>query len=106
MRVIQIRRLTTGSIFKLIFFGAWLGSLPVFFVMGVLAAFGVELLSWNDEPVRGVGALIGGPMLGLFITSGSALFVASLTALGHWIMSKGKGLRLYCELEEDCEGGE
>jgi len=76
MREIRVRSLTTGSIFKLFFFGSWAGSIPVFFILGVLAAFGVEILSWNNEPIGGWGALIGGPLLGLFISTFLGLFVA------------------------------
>ena len=97
----KIRRLTTGSIYKLIFFGSWVGSIPVFLVLGAFAVTGVELLSWNGQYITGWSALIGGPLLGLFLSSLFGAVVASITALGHWLLSKLGGLSLYCELDED-----
>lgn len=99
MREVRVRRLTVGSIFKLIFVGSWIGSIPVFLFFGVLAASGVELLLWNGEYVTGWRALLGSPLLGLFLSTMSALIVASLTVVGHWIISRLGGLRLYCQLD-------
>lgn len=100
MREIRIRRLTTGSIFKLIFFGSWVGSIPVFLFLGLLASTGLEFLTWNGQYIKGWGALVGGPLLGLFLATFFGLFVGCLTSLGHWILSKGSGLKLFCELED------
>ena len=101
MQVRQVRKLTTGSIFKLIFFGSWVGSIPVFFGIGALASTGIRFITWNGQYITGWHALIGGPLFGLFLSSMFGLVVASLTALGHRLISKFGGLKLYCEIDED-----
>ena len=66
MKEVAFRRISTGSIFKIVFFGSWIGSLPVFLLFGILATFGVEIISWNEKYIIGPIALVGGPLLGLF----------------------------------------
>jgi hypothetical protein len=101
MRIVKIQRLTAGSIFKLILFGSWVGSVPIFLVFGVFAAFGIEFLTWNGQYLAGWTAVLGGPLLGLFLSTMFGLIVASLVVVGHWIISKAGGLRLLCELDEN-----
>jgi hypothetical protein len=101
MRSIVVRRLRTGSIYRLSAIGAAYGLLPLFTLFGILASVGLFKLTWNNEVVTGPRALIVGPLMGaLFALICIALFGSSL-ALGLWIYSKFRPLSVeYEELPE------
>ncbi len=87
MKEVAFRRISTGSIFKIVFFGSWIGSLPVFLLFGILATFGVEIISWNEKYIIGPIALVGGPLLGLFFATILGAILGSLGAcpiLSSW----------------------
>jgi hypothetical protein len=56
-KTITIRRLRTGSTFRLVAAGTFCSLVPIFVLMGVFAAFGMNSLSWNNEPIFGLKAL-------------------------------------------------
>lgn len=97
---ITVRRISTGSVFKLIFLGSWIGSVPIFLGFGILATGGVEIVSWNGSYITGPGALIGSPLLGLFLATLFGAFVGSMTALGLWLNSKFRSITLICESDD------
>ena len=69
-------------------------------MFGILAATGVEIVSWNGNYVTGPSALIGTPLLGLFMATLFGAFVGSMAALGLWLFSKFRSISLYIEFEE------
>ena len=101
MEQLAFRRLSTGSVYKIVFYGSWIGSVPIFFVLSLFAAGGAEIMSWNGRYITGISALFTGPLLGLFMATIFAALVGSMTALGLWIYSKFKTLTLFVSLEPD-----
>ncbi len=74
---IVIKRLTAGSVFKLVATGTMI-TLGLFgTLMGILAFFGAGTVNWNQQPLTGITGLFAGPILGL-------VFGFFLTILG-WI---------------------
>lgn len=99
MEQLTFRRISSGSIFKIIFVGSWIGSVPVFLFLSMFAATGAEFMSWNGKYITGLTALVTGPLLGLFMATFFGAFVGSATALGLWIYSKFHTLTLFVSLE-------
>lgn len=62
----QIEQLSTATIFKWIFLCAAGLCVPYYLLMGLLALFGWETVSWNGRPLTGFLGLIAGPFLGVF----------------------------------------
>lgn len=101
MRSILVRRLRTGSVYRLSAIGAVFGCVPLFALLGILASAGLVNLTWNNEVVTGARALVVGPIMGaIFALLCTAIFGSSL-AFGLWIYSKFRTLCLeYEELPE------
>jgi hypothetical protein len=99
MNSLELRRISTGSIYKIIFLGSWIGSVPLFFLFGIFASTGLEFVSWNGEYITGPFAVVTTPIVGLFLSAIFAAFVGSLTALGLFIYSKFRPLSLLCIVE-------
>jgi len=93
-RVIVIRRLRTGSVFRVAAAGIFFSLIPFAMVMGVCGLFGMDTLSWNEKPVHGVTALVASPFVGAFIAAMFTAFGGSGLAFGLWLYSKFKPLRL------------
>ena len=101
MEPLALRRLSTGSVYKIVFVGSWIGSIPIFFFLSLFAAGGAEIMSWNDRYITGISALVTGPLLGLFMATIFAALVGSMAALGLWIYSKFQVLTLYVRPEPE-----
>jgi hypothetical protein len=91
---ITIRRIRTGSIFRIVAAGTFLSITPFFILMGVLAAFGMDTLKWNDQPVLGLRALIAGPFMGLFAAAVFTAMMGLMLSLGLWLYSKFRPLSI------------
>jgi hypothetical protein len=97
MQKILVKRLRTGSIYKLAAIGTAAGGIPVCMIFGLLASADLMTLNWNGQPVSGPKALLVGPLMGvLFALVGTALF-GSAVALGLWLFSKFRPLELEYE---------
>ncbi|MDF2182038.1 hypothetical protein [Neptuniibacter sp. CAU 1671] len=95
MESLEIKKLSAGSVYKLIFIGSLLGMLLVTLFFGVLGVLGMETVSWNGQPVTGFKALLVAPMIGVMM---SALFTAifgSVIVLGLWLYAFYRPLTLY-----------
>ncbi len=57
METVRVKKISAGTVFKLIATGLTFGFLPLFILFSVMGAFGVEVLTWNEEPVIGVKAI-------------------------------------------------
>ena len=91
---ITIRRIRTGSIFRIVAAGTFFSFTPFFILMGVLAAFGMDTLKWNDQPVLGLRALIAGPFMGLFAAAVFTAMMGLMLSLGLWLYSKVRPLSI------------
>lgn len=101
METLEIKKLSAGSVYKLIFIGSLLGMLLVTLFFGVLGVLGMETVSWNGQTVTGFKALLVAPMIGVMI---SALFTAifgSVVVLGLWLYALYRPLTLYVMEQND-----
>jgi len=96
---ITVRRIRTGSIFRIVAAGTFFSITPFFVLMGVLAAFGMDSLKWNNEPVVGLRALVAGPFMGLFAAALFTAFMGLMLSLGLWLYSKFRPLSIRVLLE-------
>lgn len=85
---ISIERLSVKSIFKLVALGLLLSIVPFCALMGLFALFGANTVSWNNEHIHGISALIAGPFMGIFISFVFTLFFGALMSFGLWVFSK------------------
>ena len=93
-REIKVQRISTGSVFKLVGVGFGLSIVPFSLVMGVLALFGSATVNWNNQPVVGIAGLLASPFIGLFLTGLFTMLFGSAIALGLWLYSRARPIRL------------
>lgn len=92
--VLEIRRLTTGSVFKLVAVGLFSAWMPLMLLFGLAAMFGAGTVSWQGSEVSGVPALFTAVFAGILMAGlGTLLFGATL-ALGLWLYSLLKPMEL------------
>lgn len=87
MEKIAVKKVSTGTVFKLIAVGLTFGFLPLFVLFGILGAMGMETLTWNGEAVTGVKAIFAGPLMAVFMALMFTAIIGSITALGLWVYS-------------------
>ena len=91
---IVVQRISTGTLFKLAGLGLTLTLIPFSFLMGILALYGVETVSWNEEPLTGVTGLMASPFIGAFVSGVFTIFLGASMALGLWLYSWFRPLTL------------
>ena len=91
---INVRRLSAGSIYKIVWFGTVFSFVPFGFVMGVCALFGANTVHWNKAPITGAMGLLLGPFLGLFIAVVFTVIFGTVCALGMWVFSMKYSFKL------------
>ena len=94
MKTVQISKISAGSVYKLIAIGLTVGFLPLFIIFGIMGAFGMEALTWNEESVTGLKALIVGPLMAVFMSLIFTAIIGSITVFGLWIFSFIKPLEI------------
>jgi hypothetical protein len=105
-KTLQVSRLRTGTIYKLVLLGLLVGSVPVFLVSGLLASADLITLNWNDQPVTGPKAIFIGPLMGLFFALVLTAIAGSVMALGLWIFGRFRPLALDFYPVAEVEGRE
>lgn len=93
-KTIVIRRLRAGSLLKLIFIGNLGFLLPFTALMGILALFGASTITWNEQPLTGLPALLSAPVLGLFLAAFFSAFAWVSMFLGLWLYAQFRPLSL------------
>src|SRR3982750_4368038 len=96
---IEIRRIRTGSVFRIVAAGTFFSITPFFILMGVLAAFGMDSLKWNNQPIVGLKAILAGPFMGLFAAALFTALIGLMLSLGLWLYSKFRPLSIRVLLE-------
>lgn len=91
---ISTTRISTGSIYKLWFIGLSASLLPFGILLGVLALFGFNTVTWNGQPVHGLSGLVSGPLIGGLVAVLFTAFLGSAAALGLWLFSKFKPISI------------
>ena len=99
MEELKIKSIAAGSVYKLVFVGSWIGSIPIFLFLGVLAMSGFEIVSWNENYITGLGGLVGSPLVGLFMATIFGALLGTIMAIGLRIFSKFRSIRIFCEIE-------
>jgi hypothetical protein len=93
-RTLTIRRLRTGSIFRIVAAGIFLSVVPLFVFFGVLAAFGLNTVKWNNVPILGIKGLLVSPLMGIFAAALFTAFAGVGMGFGLWFYSKFRPLTL------------
>ena len=88
MVVMAIKRLSAGTLYKLIFIGSFLGFLPIALLCGVMGVFGMETVIWNDRPVTGIAAVFVASIISVLVSGMIAMLVGSITNLGLWLFAR------------------
>ena len=90
MESLKIKKLSAGTIYKLICVGSIVGFFPLCLLLGVMGVFGMETVTWNEQPVTGIKALFVSPLIGVFISLVFTAVFGSITAFGLWLYSFSK----------------
>lgn len=91
---ITVRKLTTVTIYKLVFLGLLFGFLPLSLLLGILGYFNLASVTWNGQAVYGVSALYIVPLILFLVAIVWSLLAGSIMAMGLWIYAKFKPIRL------------
>jgi hypothetical protein len=97
MQSIVVRKLRTGTVYRLVATGAVFGLVPLFVVFGILGSAGLSTLTWNGQPLTGLRSIIAGPLMGIMFALMCTGIFGSAIALGLWIYSRFRPLKLEYE---------
>lgn len=92
---IDIRRLTSGSVFKLVFIGNIFSVIPLAVFASVFARLGIVHLTWNGKVISGNIGLIEWPLIGVFMALLGGALGGALMAAGLWCYSLVRPLALF-----------
>ncbi|TNH03306.1 hypothetical protein FHQ26_03535 [Testudinibacter sp. TR-2022] len=95
MSNIMVKKLTTGTIYKLVFIGLLVGFLPLSLVFGIVGYFDLADVMWNQQPVNGIAVFYIVPVILFLVALTWTLLAGSVMALGLWIYSKFKPITLH-----------
>ena len=87
MQQLLVWRLSTGTVFKLVGLGLVCSMVPFAFLMGLLAMFGADTLTWNDQPKTGISALLISPFIGVFVAAIFSAIGGCAMSFGLWAYS-------------------
>ena len=87
-RAVTIRRLSIGSVFRLVAIGCFGSMVPFAVLMGVFALFGFHTVTWNHQPVIGLSGLSASPFIGVFVAALFTIFMGVFLSVGLWLYSK------------------
>lgn len=82
---VTVMRLSAGSLLKIVALGNLFAFVPLMTLIGVLAAFGADIMKFNDANIHGIIALVVSPLYGF-------LFAVIATILGGSAIVAGMGL--------------
>lgn len=103
MEQVEVKKVSAGTVYKLFAVGLTVGFLPLFFLFGVLGALGMETLTWNEQPVTGIKAIFVGPLMAVFMSLIFTALLGSICALGLWIFSFFKPLKIEFTLNDKAQ---
>ena len=87
MEKLEIKRLSFGSLFKILFIGMLL---PIFLfglACGIAALFGANTVTINNVNVYGIQGLLAGMVIGLILPAIFALLFSLILSIGLWVYS-------------------
>lgn len=86
-QTLNVRQLSTSSVYKLVALGSVCALVPLFTVIGVLSTLGVGAVQWNGQALTGIKGLLMSPFIGLLMALLLTALVGSLLAFGLWLWS-------------------
>ena len=95
MSSINIKRLSTLTVFRIIFTGMLIGTIPIGLLYGIFAVFGSETIIINGYAIVGLKGLLLAPVLAVCLTIPVALYFGAITAFGLWLYSHIKSFKLF-----------
>ncbi|WKZ85398.1 hypothetical protein N5B55_00125 [Ralstonia pickettii] len=103
-RDITVKRISAGSMIKLIAIGLYLSIVPLSLLIGALSLFGIGRVMWNGRPLHGLTALNASPFVGVFLAAMLAAIVWVGCSFGLWVFSRYRSIVL--ELQEADPAGQ
>ena len=94
MEQVEIKKLSAGSVYKVFAIGLTCGFIPLFLLFGIMGAFGIEALIWNEQPITGIKAIFIGQLMAVFMSLIFTALIGSICALGLWFFSFFKPLKI------------
>ena len=102
---ITIQRISAGTTFKMVAIGMLITFVPFTVLMGFFALFGANTISWNNENIHGVNAILASPFIGLLIALIFTLILGSAMAFGLWVYSNFRPLTLLVKQLDNVTNG-
>ena len=93
-KTLKLRKLSTGSVFKLVALGSVCALVPVFTLMGLMSLLGAGNMRWNGQALTGLPGLLASPFIGLLFSLFVTAMVGGMLALGLWLYSLVRPLQL------------
>ena len=100
-RPVTIRRIRTGSVFRLMAAGVFCSVLPLCLFFGVLALFGLNTIKWNNQPIYGIKGLLLSPVIGGMIAAAFTILGGVGVSFGLWVYSRFRPLSLVLVEDSD-----
>lgn len=94
IRTIEIRKITAGTVYKLVSVGMLFAALPFGLLAGIMGAFGYDVVSLNGKYVYGITAFITAPVLACLISQVFTVFFGAFICLGLWVFSRFKRMNI------------
>ena len=94
---IRAKKITKGSLFKLIFIGISIPFLPFFLLCGIASVFGGETVKWGGEPITGLMGLLAAVLMYPVFCLLFSCFAWLGGAFGLWVYSRFRQLELAFE---------
>ena len=92
MERLEIKRLSFGTLFKLLFIGMLIPLFLFGFLCGIAALFGANTVTINDVNVYGIQGLLAGMAIGLLLPAVFAMLFSLVLGIGLWMYSLFKTL--------------
>jgi hypothetical protein len=93
-KTLVVRRVTAGTVYKLLAVGGDCLFVPLGLFLGVLSSFGAHLVHVNGTAVTGPPALVAGPLIGLGMAAFLAIGGGTVCVIGLWFFSRFRPLTL------------
>lgn len=87
-QTLVVRKVKTGSVYKLLFCGLLTGFVLLGLLFGVMGFFGADTVKWNNEPIHGVAALFTSPAISLLVALAFTAFLGTVACFGLWLLSR------------------
>lgn len=91
---VTFKKISKGSLFKLLATGLFTGFFVMFTVFGVAALFGADTVKWNDVPVHGFSGFLLSWALWFVFSLFFTVFNWLICILGLWLFSFKQNLTL------------